>query len=194
MQMPRSSSVVFASSTQSPFLPKTSFLSIHSRLYLALYSEEQAERIARHELNSNFLICPLTTTFPSQVENRNVICSCLEEIYKFDQMCQTVTRQNEGFKIVLCTGTEPSQQIKITFLLGCHMIMNYGWSLDNALSAFDRLREMFDAGGQDGSMQSSWRAIFWAKRRGWINFKETFDMGLDGNDVIQMDEYLHYSR
>ena len=175
-------------------LPRTSFISIHSRLYLALYTEEQADRIAQHEINSHFLIVPLLPSPSSQDAEQNVISSSLEDIYKFDQMCQTVMRQNEGLKIVLCTGCDQSHQLKITFLLGCHMTMSHGLSSNEVLDHFKRLQEMFDADGQDGSMQSSWRAVSWAKQMGWIDFKETFDRGLDNLNVIQMDEYLHYAR
>ena len=72
--------------------------------------------------------------------------------------------------------------------------MSHEWSSGDALNTFQRLRELFDADGLDGSTQSSWRAVFWAKRMGWINFKETFDRGLDNHNGIQMDEYLHYAR
>jgi hypothetical protein len=185
----------FFSSAQPPSLPRTSFVNIHSRLYLALYTEEQTERIAQHELICHFLIVPLLPSPSSmQIEEQNIISSSLEEIYKFDQMCHAVMRQNENTKIVFCTGCDQGHQFKITFLLGCHMIMSHGLSSERVLTQFRSLKEMFDADGEDGSMQSSWRAISWAKEMGWIDFRETFERGLDKMNVIQMDEYLHYSR
>ncbi len=109
-------------------------------------------------------------------------------------MSQSAIRQNAGVKIVLYTGPGNAHQLKIIFLLGCHMIMTHGWSSDDALSAFKPLTDLILTICPDGSVQSSWRALYWARTRNWIDFKETFDLGLDNYDCIQMDEYLHYAR
>eukprot|EP00291_Cryptomonas_curvata_P023177 CAMPEP_0172158834 /NCGR_PEP_ID=MMETSP1050-20130122/4607_1 /TAXON_ID=233186 /ORGANISM="Cryptomonas curvata, Strain CCAP979/52" /LENGTH=75 /DNA_ID=CAMNT_0012828299 /DNA_START=391 /DNA_END=615 /DNA_ORIENTATION=+ len=71
--------------------------------------------------------------------------------------------------------------------------MTHEWSSDDALSAFKPLTDLVHGSCPDGSVQSSWRALYWARKRNWINFKETFDLGLDNHDGIQMDEYLHYA-
>jgi hypothetical protein len=109
-------------------------------------------------------------------------------------MSQSAIRQNAGMKVVLYTGPGNAHQLKIIFLLGCHMIMTHGWSCDDALTAFKPLTDLVHSACPDGSVESSWRALYWAKMRNWINFKETFDLGLDNHDGIQMDEYLHYAR
>jgi hypothetical protein len=102
-------------------------------------------------------------------------------------------RQNSGVKIVFYVGTEKHNQLKMSFFLGCHMIMSHGWSSDNVLDVLTPLVDGIDV-ESDVSVASYWRACFVAKRRKWINFKETFDLGLDDHDGIQMDEYLHYAR
>ena len=113
---------------------------------------------------------------------------------KNEEMVEAAIRQNAGHKIVFVAGTDHAHQVKVAFLLGCHMIMAKGWTADSAVAAFKPLRETIDAGGLDGSVQSCWRALAWARRKGWIDFRETFDCGLDEFEGIQMDEYLHYAR
>ena len=176
---------------------RSSFIGLHSRLYLALYEEEQVCRIAKHELCFNYMILPL---LPDQVVlcniETNIVTSSLEEVYKFDQMLHIVMRQNSGMKIVFYTGSSGAHQLKIVFLLGCHMIMSHAWTSEDSISAFSPLGlgDLDSAAAPDGSVKSSWQALFWAKKKQWINFKETFDMGLDDHFGIQMDEYLHYAR
>ena len=180
---------------QSFCVPRCSFLDLHCKLYLALYSEEQVERIAQHALHSNYILLPLQPANVSPDDfDPSVINSSLEEIYRFDQMSQSAIHQNAGMKVVLYTGPGNAHQLKIIFLLGCHMIMTHGWSCDDALSAFKPLADLVHSACREGSVQSSWRALCWARERSWINFKETFDLGLNNHDCIQMDEYLHYAR
>ena len=112
---------------QSFCVPRCSFLDLHCKLYLALYSEEQVERIAQHALHSNYILLPLQPANVSPDDfDPSVINSSLEEIYRFDQMSQSAIHQNAGMKVVLYTGPGNAHQLKIIFLLGCHMIMTHG--------------------------------------------------------------------
>ena len=171
------------------------FIGVHSRLYLSLFEKDQVEKIAQHKLHSNYLVLPLTRKHTVLSENdAKYVLSSLEEIYQFDQMVHAIMRQNSGMKVVFYTGVGNQHQLKAIFLIGCHLIMTHGWTSAEVVSTFSSMSESVLNSENDCSVRSSWRAIFWAKKKNWINFKETFDLGLEGHDGIQMDEYLHYSR
>ena len=177
-------------------IPRTSFFCLHGRFYLALFGVEQAEKISRHELGSNYVLITYQQTIAEAIiiDDENTGLSSLEEIYKFDLMLQAKMRQNRGAKFVICTGAQESCQLKTAFLLGCYMIMSLGLTPKETADLFQPIRRRFDDSKLGGAMLSSWTALHEARCMGWVNFQETFDLGSDGRFAIEMDEYMHYAR
>ena len=172
-----------------------SFTSLHERLYLALYSSEQAERGSRHLLGGKYLIMALETSSNDAWISAEFEPSSLEEIYRFDTTMNTAMRRNTEVKVVVSAGAEVKHQMKVIFLLGCHMIMSHGLDSEQTHRLFASFEEFFayEKCGQS-HLISSWRAINRAKAIGWIDFRERFELDQDEPDAIDMEEYIHYSR
>ena len=169
-------------------LPTRSFVHVHNRLYLALYDTDQAEIMARHELKFNFLVVPVHQTGAGPVANRaNETGGCGEEtesfnpsslieIFKFDEMACTLERKNPTMKLVFCTGAGLASQVRVAFLIGCHMIMSLGVGFEETNLSFKLFHGMFerfspaDAGGV--TVENCWRALTRAKCLNWVDFRK----------------------
>ena len=176
-------------------LSKQSFAPLNERLYLALYNKEQAERMAKHFLKGKHLIIAQESSIKDETIKRKFEPSSLEEIYRLDTMMNTVMRRNSEFKVVVSAGTDVKHQVKVVFLLGCHMIMSHGLNSEQTHHLFASFEEFFayEECGQS-HLISSWRAIHQAKSIGWIDFRERFELEQDEPGAIDMEEYIHYSR
>jgi hypothetical protein len=178
---------------------KSSFFHIHKELYLALYDEEQAERMAHHSLQLKFVIVPILSTVDPQEScsgnNKTVLFlpASLIEVYKFDEMTNQVARRNADHKLVFSAGRNVHFQTRAAFLVGCHMVMSHGFDAEKTFQVFKSFEEFFDW-SQIGILDC-WRALYRAKSAGWIDFQERFDFGSDdGTMTINMEEFIHYSR
>lgn len=161
-------------------LPGRSFIHVHNRLYLALYDAKQAEIMAQHELKQNFLVVPIASLKACPIhgikeDSESFNPSSLIEIFKFDEMACTLERKNPQMKLVFCTGAGQSSQIRVAFLIGCHMIMSHGIGFEETHLAFKHFHVLFERfSPADGgvSVQSCWRALSRAKCLNWVDFRK----------------------
>jgi hypothetical protein len=174
--------------------PKSTFLRLNSRLSLALFDKQQAASIAHHELNKSHILVGVDIAPKSKIESADISAAppaTLEEIYKFDEKLNTFCRQNAVVNVVVYTGLEIERQIKIIFLMGCHLIMKFDIKAQEVLFRFKAVDNWEDS---EFSLHQYWVALDNAKETRCINFKETFDSENYASDCIAMDEYLHYAR
>jgi hypothetical protein len=162
-------------------IPGRSFANIHNRLYLALYEAKQAEIMAQHELKQNFLVVPLASVKACEVkgakeDSESFNPSSLIEIFKFDEMACTLERKNPTIKLVFCTGAGQPSQVRVAFLVGCHMIMSHGVDSEETHLAFKNFHGLFQrfspADGGGVTVESCWHALYRAKSLNWIDFRK----------------------
>ena len=189
----------------------SSFMQIHRHIYLALYDQAEAKKIAMDELIQNYLIIPLhqsrdwETTSSYEIKetddaNAIFVPSTLAQIYKFDQMIRDVSRKHPGVKLVFCTGIKRLVQLKIAFLLGCHLLMTHCVYLEGVFIAFDPMSDVLDGSCSgtdlqgDDMVQCGWRSLAQARQMEWLNFWEVFDRGDNSECSIMIEEFVHYAR
>ena len=165
----------------------TGLVQAYDHLFLALYEETQAKKMARHTLKSKFVVVPC---FHSVETNGcgQFVPSPLQEIHRFDELANQATRQNAGLRLVFCAGLNPVIQARVAFLLGCHMVISLEMD-PGAVYAIFRIEGCIGEG-----LLAAWSALQCAKTMGWINFQDHFQLDDVDDETIQMDEYLHYSR
>ena len=181
-------------------LPKSSFINVFEGMYLALFDRKQACQMAQHGLQSKYVIVPFSIADSEGLEAFNP--SSLADIYKFDKIANEVIRKNAGHKLVFCAGANPRAQTKAAFLLGCHLIMTHDLSLAECIESFSDLKDLFEQYAPSYlnllSIGSCWQALLCAKQMGWIDFMDSDLVDHDDHDdlasIINMEEYLHYSR
>jgi hypothetical protein len=99
------------------------FVQAHQHLFLALYEETQAKRMAQHMLKSKFVVVPCVHSIETN-GCEQFVPSPLQEIYRFDELANQASRQNAGLRLVFCAGLNPVIQARVAFLLGCHMLIS----------------------------------------------------------------------
>ena len=117
----------------------------------------------------------------------------LEEIYHFDSIMKTFGMRDKSKKLLICTGSEPIQQIRILKLIGCHLILSHEMGFEAACLAFRPFSDLLqDQCSRSLSFETLLRSVCCAKCLNWINFTTDY---IDSNDQgIMMDEYIHYAR
>jgi hypothetical protein len=178
--------------------PKSTFVLLRPGMYVALYDKKQAELIGRHELNRKRLVLVTSAGYEKSPEvhpeSADGVVS-LEEIFKFDKICNALRRQNAGDAIIFYTGSHALHQSRMIFLLGCHLMMSHDYSSTDVKLVFHRLDHSLQSESCcEFSMRCCWDALEVARSNGWVDFREHFDTSLHETDRIDMDEYLHYAR
>jgi hypothetical protein len=174
---------------------------VHGRIYITLYGEAEAAKVAQHE-TSNFVVIPPTSYASASESNDSTKCAfqppSLTEIYKFDEMVRNVSRRNPTQKLIFSAGSEMQIRVRTSFLIGCHAIISHEMDFEAVFRAFKSHHELFllvscsDEAGS--SIWSCISAVFQAKKHSWIDFKETFETSSVKSSTILMEEYLHYAR
>ena len=163
-----------------------SFFRVYDNLYMAFFHGDQAKVLARHELKSNFLVVPILMedqyrlceggSSSSNMEHNAFSPSSLTEIFKFDEMACALERNNTKTRLVFCTGGSHASQARLAFLVGCHMMMSHGTTLDDTIQYFRNLHGLFhqfaSTNGGNVSVQSCWRALSSARSLHWIDFRK----------------------
>jgi hypothetical protein len=171
------------------------FVQIHEHLFLALYEETNAYKMAQHTLKTKYLVVPCLHIVEKYVYE-SFVPSPLQEIYKFDELANQTARRSSDLRLVFCAGLNSAVQTRVVFLLGCHLVVSLGMDPEQVFSIFHRV-ENFRSKECTGLLQGWW-SLQCAKNMGWINFQDPFELEdgcLDGHaDTIRMDEYVHYSR
>jgi hypothetical protein len=185
-----------------------SFLLVHNRLYLALLGEKQAEIVSRNILTMNYLVVPLSVAdvadISSSSSDKEIYANeevfeppSLGNIFKFDEMASALERKHPRMKLVFQTGPVPSTQIKMAFLMGCHMIMTHGIGFEETNLAFRNFRSLFGFESHESAditIASCWRAFCCAKSLAWIEFNKVVCDYTHDDPCIHIDEYMHYAR
>lgn len=172
---------------------------IHGRLHIVTLDGTNAERMAQCMLKKKHLVVFIASKseeYPVHAAPRDCFDpSSLIEIYKFDEMVNTIARRNPDQMLVFSVGSETETQARAAFLIGCHLIMSS--CLDP-----DEVRRVFQ--WSDGNLGPTarvcntifgcWRALHHAKALAWIDFRDRFGRVCDDSMTIDMAELMHYSR
>ena len=170
----------------------SNFVQIHEHLFLALYEETQATKMAQHALKSKYMVVPCLHIVEREIYN-SFVPSPLEEIYKFDELANQTARRDSDLRLVFCAGLNSALQTRVIFLLGCHMLVSLGMDPEAVGTIFQRVEHIRNQEFQ--RLLEGWWSLRSAKDVGWINFQEPFQLEDDEDDeTIRMDEYLHYCR
>ena len=178
-------------------IPNSTFIQLLPGLYLALYDKKHARLVADHELTKPYALATVPRIEELQpMANKALLSSpaCLEVIFRFDQACNTLHRKNAGGTIVIYTGSSLSDQSRIIFLIGSHLLMTHHFSPEHVRNAFHQIKDKLKCDECEFAMPYYWNALGIAKSRKWVCFKETFDCPTYTSGSIDMDEYLHYAR
>jgi hypothetical protein len=180
---------------------------LHRQIYLSLFDPIRTSAVAFHELNRNFVLVPFNlgckkSFFQFEIKAKAQVS--LAEIFNFDCMMRAVARQNPDSKLVICAGSHRFELARTILLLGCHMILSLGVTLDATRRTFDPLSSFQGCtipedpcDDNDGNLWSGeltaascWEALVAAKAHRWIDFDQPFVVG---EGVLCVEEYLHYS-
>jgi hypothetical protein len=174
------------------------FVSMHSRLVVALGSDDSRLRTIAQTRYPDCCIVGLTTTagFEDDTQELQIPSSIsLEDIYRFDGMIQAKLRASS--RLLLCAGNRVYGQIRVFLLLGCHLLISQGLGFEETVLTFRAINETF-ASHYSGvpAIEQYLRAVCCAKCLKWIDFEVKH--GVLNNDEmtaeIHMDEYIHYIR
>ena len=189
------------STEQPPCALKSSFFRAHTRLYVAFYDERQTERMSRHSLNVKYIIVPMASALRDDGDIGKPECftvpSSLVEIYKFNEITDQIARRNADHKLVFSAGCSVNGQIKVVFLVGCHLIMSRGLDADQTYDIFSSFEELFvHLGCNQVNILDCWRALHRSTCLGWIDFRGCINTCTEGeeDETINMEEFMHYSR
>jgi hypothetical protein len=169
----------------------SSFVQLHEHLFLALYEETQATKMAQHTLKTKYLVVPCVHIV--EIDGYDIFApSPLQEIYKFDELANQTARRNADLRLVFCAGLNPALQARVIFLLGCHMIISLGMDPETVQSIFQKVDCIRN--NECNGILEGWWSLQCAKNMGWIDFHDSFQLDDSDDEAIRMDEYLHYSR
>ena len=99
----------------------------------------------------------------------------LSEIFKYNTVLSKLARGNPNNNFVIFTGPEPTMQVKLAFLVGCHLILEHGLGFEATYLALRPLHLLFDRNSvnQAMSVKAALRAFCCSKCL--IDFKNTPD-------------------
>ena len=122
--------------------------------------------------------------------------SSLSHIYCFHQAIVDMLEQEKEKDLVILTGSDPAHITAVALLLGGHLIIGRGMSVEDVVDRFRPISYLFasfadgNTRGPDLSIEDCWRAIHRATALGWASFDPP--QAEDGQERIDMEEYLHY--
>jgi hypothetical protein len=183
----------------------SSFFQVSRRLYIARFDSSDADQMAKHIFLRNYIVVPSVPDHhdSTHVTDNDLAPSCLEEIYKFGDTVDSIMRANPNEKIVLAVGTTLSNQQRVAFLFGCHLITSKEMEAEQVISSFNGYDEVFNSIKIDGlGLHTYWRALSFVKNLSWINFHQRLEYEescnnhdkIENRTSIDMEEYEHYSR
>ena len=174
------------------------FLHVFDKIYLSLASIDQAEVLARNLFPGKYILVNINSSAQKSCTKSGFVPSSLAEIFRFDEILRDVDCHNPSHKIVICAGLDLYSRSKSVFLVGSYLLMTRGFSDREVASIFALFGASFYDGceGDDDklSISVSWTAIHQAKRLGWIDFGDIFDVGQNKSFRIFIEEYIHYAR
>jgi hypothetical protein len=179
---------------------------IHNRIYIALNDDDNPNFVPvgfdSNELNSIHTV-PLKSSIDAfgDIHDSNgdvSIChfASLSDIYRFNDMA-TKLAENTGLKLLFNISREVQWQTRISFLLGCHMIMFYGLGFEETYLSFKPLHAIFEKyeSSHGLSVSKSLRAVCCAKCLNWIDFRlPDLQVKTNGSSIIQLDKFVHDER
>jgi hypothetical protein len=167
-------------------------LHLHGKLYMAL---SYAPKLVKQTIEWGFDINVVGLN--GQTRNDFVIKGCagehfsLQQTYRFDRSMDSLTKKSPHHHFIACLSLNSTHRTSQLFLLGCHLIMSYKLSFEEALLALRPSRYSEDA-ALISALENSLRGFCCAKCLNWIDFNS--DIPEDAQPYLQMDEYMHYSR
>ena len=180
-----------------------SFLHVYNRIYVALLDVRQAEIISKNVLTCNYCIVPLSAFDVAELcepfrDSDSFTPASLGDIFKFDEIASSLQRKHPRMKLVFQAGEDKAIQLKVVFLLGCHMMMRHDCGFEETYLSFKGMQSLFDSKAPESadtvSITSCWRAFYCAKRLNWMEFDTVATETTCDNRCIHMDEYMHYAR
>jgi hypothetical protein len=126
--------------------------------------------------------------------------STLAHQYKFHQDIVHATENSPERDLMVMIKSDPKEITMAALLLGGHLIICSGMSVQEVADKFSPVASMFahfetsaDGDGPDLTLEDCWRALHHAKSLGWTNFYPSIDADdVEERTCIDMEEYLHY--
>ncbi len=179
-------------------------MKLSSKLWLVLSSQQNARLVAQQLTCEESVASVDSSTFHNQFpafcempHGVRLLPFSLSEIYQFDGLMQHSLSKKGSTPLLLYAGTEPAQQVAVTFLLGCHLLMTHGLAFEEVVLALRPLQaKIGDVLGPLGcaAFSTALRAVCCARCLDWIDFRQDSDDRAPRKCRIEMDECLHYSR
>jgi hypothetical protein len=177
---------------------------VFGRLHFTLHDADEIVNIALVDSEpSNFLVIPRFGDDEQQIGEYGYdqyIPPSLTEICKFDEMLCRIERNNPNRKLVICAGKYLIHQAQIAFLVRLYLIISRGIKWKDAYTALKKMHGIFDLVlsskyvGLGLSIRICLSAIYAAKIRKWIDFRENFNALPARPQSIHIDEYMHNGR
>ena len=176
-------------------------IKLHRKVWLVLSSQHNAQLIV-DQLTCEVSVAPVGLVsfeqkglaFRAMWHNELHMPLSLSEVYLFDGLMQRCSSKRCSVPLLVFAGTEPSQQVAIAFLVGCHLIMTHGLAFEEVVLALRPLQDKIDEFIGPLGSTAALRAMCCAKCLDWVDFHEDSDSGAPLKCPIDMDAYLHYSR
>jgi hypothetical protein len=169
------------------------FTKLHNRISVVL--ENEAKQSSKRA-PSGFCVVNLDIAYPTtdSMYEKDISKVTLEEIYRFDEIIKNaMANDSRHDQVLICAGLEPCRQVRVLFLLGCHLIMSQGLGFEETVLAYRPFKSLIaDHCSDDVRLEEYWRGLCCAKCLAWIDFNKCQDDQSESG--IQMDEYMHYAR
>jgi hypothetical protein len=167
---------------------------LHNRISVSLKNKTKQPRNCKASdfcLVNLDLSCPTTT---DSIYEKDISKVTLEEIYRFDEVIQHALSNDSGRnQVLIYAGLEPCRQIRVLFLLGCHLIMSQGLGFEETVLAYRPFKSLIaEQCCYEEWLEDGWRGLCCAKCLDWMDFSKFQDDQSESG--IQMDEYMHYAR
>jgi hypothetical protein len=168
---------------------------VYGNIYLSFLDFDQARQLSCQVELTGFRLVPsfdCERTCCGADENvMDYRMTSLGHIFRFDDMVKGIQGGCSGQKILFCTGPELFRQIRIAYLIGCHLIMAHGLGFEETYLAFNSMRGRDDLCLEGRTfVQTSLRAVCCSKCLNWIDFRAEDH----STSRIEMDEFIHYAR
>ena len=177
-----------------------SMLHIYNNLYISLKDIENFKCSLDVDMK-NIVLIPFNARQQSYEEDNtsdhtgSFQPSYLAAIYRFDERINKVSLTNDGKKLVFVTRRDTQSRVRLSFLIGCHLIMAHGLGFEETSLAFRPLWELHEhISCSEKSVEKSLRAFCCARCLNWIDFGKSVKALEESKQTIDMEEFEHYSR
>jgi hypothetical protein len=120
------------------------------------------------------------------VSHTRAMFPTLSGIYLFDSMAKSLEQENRGLKLDFVVKNKIEEQINISLLLGCHLVMSHGLGFEETYLSFKPWHHLLEQhlSAHEISVKHLLRCFCCAKYLDWIDFRLSPTVGSTSQVII----------